>query len=357
MNMVIKMIKKLLLFTGFTFFLFPVLWGQESTPADFDPSPRGAEEIRVMFYNVENLFDTSDDSLKEDQEFLPEGGRHWNDYKYWKKVNNLSSVIISIGGWEPPAVVALCEVENRNALNALFFGSGLEKFDYDIVHKESPDVRGIDVALAYQPKKLTRLKTKAFPVPMDDLSNRPTRDILYVKMETLSNDTLHFLINHWPSRWGGEEATRPKRIRAASVLKGISDSLRSLPGKQNIVIMGDFNDGPENKSIKETLNAKDSASGSYLVNLMRPYLKTNTGTHFYEEETGPEWSLIDQIIISTPLNNTEGIHIGEKAHIFNAEFLLTKEEGIKQPHRSFQGYKFIGGYSDHLPVYIDIITE
>lgn len=340
------------------FSAIPFLWSQESLPEGFDGSPRGSDGLRIMFYNVENLFDTKDDTLKQDQEFLPEGGRYWNDYKFWKKVNNLSSAIVSVGGWEPAAVVALCEVENRNALKALFYGSGLKKFKYEIVHHESPDVRGIDVALAFQPKKLTLLHSKAFPVDLGKLSSRPTRDILYVKMKTLSEDTLHFFVNHWPSRWGGEEATRPKRNRAAKHLKQITDSLENLPGKQNLVIMGDFNDGPENESIKQVLHAQDSASGTYLVNLMMPYIKQkNTGTHFYRGETGPEWHLLDQIIVSRPLLEPENIHIRNKAKIFDAPFLLTEKKGVMRTFRTFQGYKFIGGYSDHLPVYLDIFME
>jgi endonuclease/exonuclease/phosphatase family metal-dependent hydrolase len=349
---------RIILIWGFVLFIIPFLWSQKSLPDGFDGSPRGAKGLRVMFYNVENLFDTKDDTLKQDGEFLPDGGRRWSDYKFWKKVNNLSSVIVSVGGWEPPAVVALCEVENRNALKALFYGSGLKKFDYEIVHHESPDVRGIDVALAYQSKKLTLLHSKAFPVDLGELSSRPTRDILYVKMKTLSQDTLHFLINHWPSRWGGEEATRPKRNRAAKHLKAITDSLKILPNEQNMIIMGDFNDGPENESIKKVLHAQDSTSGTYLVNLMSPYLKQkNTGTHFYREETGPEWHLLDQIIVSRPLIQQDNIHIRNKAMIFDAPFLLTEEKGVTRTFRTFQGYKFIGGYSDHLPVYLDIFVK
>ncbi|MFW6019424.1 MAG: endonuclease [Bacteroidales bacterium] len=330
---------------------------QENFPADFDQEPRGADGLRIMFYNVENLFDTEDDTLKKDEDFLPDGPRNWSEYRFWQKVNKLSSVIISVGGWEPPAVVGLCEVENRNALNALFYGSGLKKYGYNIIHFESPDVRGIDVALAYRPKKLTILHEQAVPVYLGEESSRPTRDILYVKGLTLSNDTLHFFVNHWPSRWGGEEATRPKRNKAAKTLKSVIDSLQSRPSHQNIVIMGDFNDGPEDFSIKNTLRAKDSAENTFLINLMRPYLKTNKGTHFYKEATGAEWNILDQMIVSRPLLKRKGPYTKSKAHIFDADFLLTDDNGNKKPLRSFIGYKYNNGYSDHLPIYLDVLLN
>ncbi|MFO8087990.1 MAG: endonuclease [Bacteroidales bacterium] len=326
----------------------------QGLPEDYDPSPRGEDGLRLMFYNVENLFDTQDDTLKRDEEFLPDGARNWNSYRYWEKINHLASVIVSIGGWEPPAVVGLCEVENLNALKALFYGSGLKKYQYEIVHYESPDVRGIDNALAYQKKKLTLLHSEAIPVFLGNKYKRPTRDILYVKMKTLTNDTLHIFVNHWSSRWGGEEATRPKRIQAAQALRSVIDSLEAIPHEQNIVIMGDFNDTPENESIYKTLMARDSAANTYLVNLMRPWLSANKGTHFYKEATGAQWSILDQIIVSRPLLNPGGLKTSSRAHIFDADFLMTEDDGVRKPHRSFLGFKYIGGYSDHLPIYIDV---
>ncbi len=342
---------------GLIFLSVPFLFAQEGLPEDFSPEPRGVNGLRIMFYNAENLFDTKDDSLKNDQEFLPGGDRNWNEFRFWEKINNLSSVIVSVGGWEPPAMVGLCEVENRNVLNALFYGSGLKKFNYQIVHIESPDIRGIDVALAYQPKKLTLISKRAIEVDLSDLGSRPTRDILYVKLKTLSEDTLHVFVNHWPSRWGGEEASRPKRNAAARVLRQTIDSLQNKSGDQYIIIMGDFNDGPDNESIYDVLSARDSSSQNYLVNLMYPYLKTGEGTYFYKEATGSEWHLLDQIIVSRPVITPGGLHTKSKAGIFDAEFLMSQEKGIKKPFRTFLGFKFVGGYSDHLPVYIDVFSE
>lgn len=333
------------------------LLAQNDLPSGFNPQPRGIDGLRIMFYNVENLFDTKDDSLKRDEEFLPDGDRRWNEYRFWKKINHISSVIVSVGGWEPPGVIGLCEVENLNVLKALFYGSGLKRYDYDIVHFESPDVRGIDVALAFRPQKLTLLHKQAIPVYLGKLSSRPTRDILYAKFRTLSKDTLHVFVNHWSSRWGGEEATRHKRIKAAKTLCHYTDSLSNLYTEQNIVIMGDFNDGPDNESIYSVLNARDTSHGTYLINLMATFNQNKTGTHFYKETTGAEWHILDQLIISKPLIENNNLKTCPKAHIFNAGFLMTKENGIKKPYRTFLGFKYIGGYSDHLPVYMDIFND
>ncbi|MFO8055080.1 MAG: hypothetical protein R6U19_07985 [Bacteroidales bacterium] len=350
------MIKKVL--TGILF-LLPCLTitGQEGFPVDFDPDPRGINKLRVMFYNVENLFDTENDPEKKDDEYTPEGDRRWSEYRFWEKVNNLASVIISVGGWEAPAIIGLCEVENRNTLNALFYGTGLKKFNYEIVHVASPDERGIDVALAFNPKKLTKLSKKAFPVCLEPYSSRPTRDILYVKMKTLSQDTIHVLVNHWPSRWGGEKASRPRRIKAASILKSITDSLENLPGKQNILIMGDFNDEPSDKSLYHTLQARDTTENPRLINLMLPYLGKNRGSYFYSDDTGTQWNLLDQFIVSGPMMKEEGLYTKPRAHIFDADFLMTEDNGIKKPYRTYLGFRYIGGYSDHLPVYMDISTK
>ncbi len=167
--------------------------------------------FRVMFYNVENLFDTKDDSLTSDEEFLPDGDRHWNTNKFYKKLNNIYKVILGVGEWNPPAIVALCEIENRFVLNQLVYQTPLKKFDYKVVHFESPDRRGIDVAMLYR-KELFHVDT-AFPIqinfPFDE--NSKTRDILYVKGSFDKKDTIHFFINHWPSRYGGYMQTKPKR--------------------------------------------------------------------------------------------------------------------------------------------------
>ena len=212
--------------------------------------------FRLMFYNVENLFDTENDSLTNDDEFLPEGLRFWTNKRYWEKLQHISAVIASIGGWNPPEIVGLCEIENRKVLEDLCFKSSLSNLNYKIIHKESPDPRGIDVAFLYQPKKFKPLTYKAIKITIPFNPGFRTRDILYVKGETKNNDTLHVFINHWPSRTGGQLESEPNRIAVSSILeRKLIRFLLSNPVAK-IIIIGDMNDYPENKSLTEILNAR-----------------------------------------------------------------------------------------------------
>ncbi len=236
----------------FLVMLIPVIvWSQ-----NLQNSGNTENRDRIMFYNVENLFDIYNDSLTNDDEFTPEGERRWNNYRFYKKLNNLSKVIISIGEWDPPAVVGLCEIENRFVLNKLIYETPLKNFDYKIIHSESPDRRGIDVALLYRKSKFEPLFY--YPVrinfPGDTLSK--TRDILYVKGVFSGIDTAHLFINHWPSRYGGYEDSKTKRLFVASVLRNKIDSIFFTEMNPGIIIMGDFNDEPWDESIADGLKAK-----------------------------------------------------------------------------------------------------
>ncbi len=318
--------------------------------------PRG--DMRIMFYNAENLFDTYDDSLKVDEEFTPAGVRHWSKGRYYKKLNNISKVMTAIGQWDLPEIVGLCEIENRFVLEGLIKQTALKKYPYRIIHKESPDRRGIDVGLLYRKDKFTPIEYEAVNITFPFDANRPTRDILYVKGYNNSNDTLHIFVNHWPSRWGGQLETDRKRVYVASILRHKVDSLFKEDVNPNIIIMGDLNDYPDNKSVKETLNAKnkfDIIVNEELYNLAY-YLQEEKGkgTHKYQGE----WGVLDQIIVSGSLLNQENsIHLTiDDAHVFDAPFLLESDEhfvGYKT-FRTYVGYKFHDGFSDHLPVYLDL---
>lgn len=312
--------------------------------------------FRVMFYNCENLFDTIDDSLKTDEEFLPEGVRFWSNYKYYDKLKKISKVITAVGGWQPPDLVGLCEIENRKVLVDLTKHTPLYISEYKIIHKESPDKRGIDVALLYQPETFRPLNKRFLTVLFKE-NNRPTRDILYTKGLTNKNDTLHVFVNHWPSRWGGQLESENKRITAAKVLRSIIDSLYQHTQKPNIIIMGDFNDEPENKSISSVLKAEQFNSAlvnNTLYNLTPSAIRENTpGTHKYQGN----WGTLDQLILSANLLTGKGLFTTKNdIHIFNAPFLLEPDEQYlgKKPYRTFIGFKYNGGYSDHLPVFIDL---
>jgi hypothetical protein len=313
---------------------------------------------RVMFYNVENFFDTVDDTLTADEEFLPESNRHWNDHNFYTKLNNIFKVIVAVGGWEPPEVIGLCEVENEFVLKKLIYDTPLLKYEYKMVHRESPDRRGIDVAIIYRKDKLKKLEEGFIPVNFPENPNHKTREIVYMKALTLEGDTLHFFVNHWPSRYGGAEVSEPFRMVAAHTLRKKTDSLLVLNRNARIIIMGDFNDDPADRSLTSGLEAdisSDSIVNNRLYNLTSCINTTNVpGSLKYRGQ----WSRFDQLIISGALLAPgNSLSTGCKhAYIFDDKFLLEYDNeymGYK-PFRSFKGYRYQQGYSDHLPVYLDL---
>jgi hypothetical protein len=311
---------------------------------------------RIMFYNCENLFDIYDDSIKDDGKFTPEGAYHWTKSKYYKKLDNISKVITSVGGWNPPELVGLCEIENKKVLLDLTKQSSLYILNYNIIHKESPDKRGIDVALLYQPQKYKPIYNKFIKIVFPKNRQKKTRDILYSK-GVLSGDTVHIFVNHWPSRWGGQLESEGNRVYVASVLRKITDSIAMVNKYSNIIIIGDFNDTPVDKSLSETLgvfNDTSTINPNSLYNITKISSSyKNKGTIKYHSK----WYKFDNIIISgSLLSNDNNVNmLTDGFSIFNAYFLLEKDVkymGYK-PYRTFIGYKYNGGYSDHLPVFID----
>ncbi|MCF8373241.1 MAG: hypothetical protein K9H64_16600 [Bacteroidales bacterium] len=316
--------------------------------------------VRVMFYNVENLFDTFDDPEKNDEDFLPNGKMNWTFDRYQKKLNNISKVVAAVGQWELPELIGLCEIENRKVLEDLVQNTALTKADYGIIHKESPDERGIDVAALYRKDLVKPLSYQAIPVIFDDAGDK-TREILYFKSLVRKTDTIHFFVNHWPSRWGGQEKSEPKRMAAAKSLKHVTDSILKVNPQAKLIITGDFNDDPIDKSLKEVLQANDpvSVESGKLYNLsLQHYSPSEKGSLKYKGN----WNVFDQFIVSSGLlENSEGFHTSlSDSHIFYGtegnEFLLeedTRYQG-KEPNRTYHGPTFHGGYSDHMPVYLDL---
>jgi predicted extracellular nuclease len=314
------------------------------------------EAYKIMFYNVENLFDNENDSLKNDEEFLPDGDRYWTSSKYYNKLNNIYKVIIAVGGWNPPAIVGVCEIENRSVLNDLVNKTPLVKFEYQIVHHESPDRRGIDVGLLYRDELFKPLYNKAIPVIFPDNPDYKTRDILYVKGIANHSDTLHIFVNHWPSRWGGQLESEPNRVTAAQTLKNTVDSIFNINPNSNIIITGDFNDTPINKSLKDVLQANinfESFENDQLYNISYRLQQTeNIGSYKYQGD----WAMLDQFIVSGfLLNEKNDIYSTlNDVNVFNQDFLLEPDESFYgyKPNRTFIGYRYNGGYSDHLPIYL-----
>lgn len=311
---------------------------------------------RIIFYNVENLFDWTHDSLKNDYEFLPEGNRHWTKYRFYEKLNRVYKVCMACGtDGVPPAVIGICEVENDFVLKQLIEKTPLKNFGYQFVHYEAPDVRGVDVALLYREDIFELFDSKPFTVtfPFDTASK--TRDILYVKGLLFGEDLIHIFINHWSSRYGGQAATMTKRNYAAEYLRTICDSILNDNPKSNILIMGDLNDDPTDASVMDFLTIQRSKYDSLnLVNLTLPLAERGIGTLKH----GISWNLFDQIIVSQSLQKGQhGIKICEEPIIFRFNFLLMEDKtnGGEKLFRTYSGMKFLGGFSDHLPVGVDIL--
>ncbi|HSA04252.1 MAG TPA: endonuclease [Tenuifilaceae bacterium] len=309
-----------------------------------------------MFYNVENLFDPFNDSLTRDDEFTPDGTRHWTWNKMEKKINGIFKVIMAVGEFDPPVIVGFCEVENGFVIHQLIKETPLSKFDYRMVHRESPDPRGIDVALIYRPDRFQLIEKNFFKVVFPDDTARRTREILYAK-GLISKDTLHVFVNHWPSKFGGELESELGRYAAAYILKHKVDSIRVFYSDARILIMGDLNDEPESDPVVKGFGAcmtDDASCDGSFVNISAILKQKGQGSYKYQGV----WGIIDQIILSRSLLTKKHklYTTPTNANVFNAEFLLETDDAFvgKKPFRTFQGYRYHGGFSDHLPVYIDL---
>lgn len=313
-----------------------------------------AQQARIAFYNTENLYDTRNDSLKNDEEFLPEGGKHWTYERFRRKIVRIYQTFVAMGGGEMPAVIGLCEVENREVLDRLVYDTPLEKAGYRIIHRDSPDARGVDVALLYRPDMFEPDSSYWLNIPLP--GHETTREILHVQGRLWGTDTIHVYVNHWPSRFGGAGASAAKRMAAASMLAiSVKQVLFSNPSS-NIVIMGDFNDEPGDESLQavnKILHNNDADSILPLINLSeKKSLFDYEGTLKHQGS----WSIFDQVIVSPSLiNGANGCRlISKKTEIFSASFLLEPDvtyTGYK-PFRTYSGPGYNNGFSDHLPVSI-----
>ena len=286
------------------------------------------EPLTIISYNVENLFDCQHDTLKNDYSFLPDGDHHWTYHKYQTKLDRIAQVVVNISGWESAALVGLCEVENARCLRDLCYR--LKRFHYRYVHYESEDERGIDVALLYDSTKVKVLDSRPLRV---DLNEDNTRDILYVKVLLHERDTMYAMVCHLPSRLGGGAATEWKRLQAKQVIQQQIDSILHQQPQANIVVMGDMND-----------EAKNDLSG--MSNQMVALEQAGQGTHKYQGV----WSCLDQYYVSKELKDRVSVQI------YSPEWLLEEDNKYLdyQPKRTFVGFRYHGGYSDHMPIVLTI---
>ncbi len=333
---------------SFIVFLFIILNTQ---------AQQNASEYSVMFYNTENLFDVQNDSLTNDDEFTIEGARHWSYKKLNRKIQNTAKAILSSSGWEVPVLVGLCEIENRYVLEKLIKETPLKSTPYKIIHKESPDFRGIDVALLYQAEKFYPLQYEYYPLIRKNGELMHSREILYVSGIVDGMDTLHVFVNHWPSRYSGLMETRGLRNRAASLLREKIDDVLLKNSRSKIIVLGDFNDQPSDESILNYLNAIKLPAELHLnqlYNLSAEWENDDIGTLKYQSQ----WFVFDQIIVSgTLLKSESGLYVQDEwATICKLPFLLETDEryGGLKPNRTFNGYRYNGGFSDHLPVLLKL---
>lgn len=302
------------------------------------------QEYTVMFYNTENLFDTVDDTLRDDNEFLPGGSRHWTYNRYRQKLNSIARVITAAGEWEPPVLVGLCEVENESVVKDLVRSPVLEKAGYGFVHRESPDPRGIDLALLYR-HDIVRVSDVRSWIPLTDSGEVfDSRNLLYVK-SSIGRDTLHLILCHWPSRRGGVLAAAELRERMAKLVRIKTDSLQaSSVSTASIIVMGDFNATPSDEIISGL------TAGNGLINLSTQCADNGEGSYKYQGV----WELIDQIIITDSMNDTTGLIYADPLsfRVFKPPFLIVDDPDYPgtKPFSTYNGFRWSGGYSDHLPV-------
>ncbi len=317
----------------------------------------------VAFYNLENLFDTIRNPEINDLEYTPEGKNSWTSKKYKKKLENLSRVIAEIGTGdqqkEPPTILGVSEIENRGVLEDLVRQPKLVNLGYGIVHYDSPDRRGIDVALLYRKKDFVVTSSSNIPLYIFDGEGKRvyTRDQLLVS-GYLDGEEMHFIVNHWPSRSGGEKRSSPYREAAGALNRKIIDSLQKINPKAKVMTMGDMNDGPYNKSIKKFLGAERKKEDTPMHGMFNPFeemSKKGLGTLAYRDA----WDLFDQIIMTGSFLDTNDTDYSTykywKAGIFNKPYLV-------QQTGQYKGYPLRNtssevGYSDHFPVYVYIIKE
>lgn len=313
--------------------------------------------VTAAFYNVENLFDTINDPAIDDDEFLPSSAKKWNTEKYNKKLENIAKVIKSINKKELPEIIGFAEIENRQVLEDLISISYLRNGNYQIVHQDSPDGRGIDVALIYKPAEFQYISHSIIPFTAAEEPDFKLRDILYVQGILSKKDTVHVFINHWKSRSGGEKETEKYRVIQSQLLRSRVDELLASDKNAKILIMGDLNDEPRNVSIFEYLKANNNmADTKNLFNLMLPLADEGNGTLTYRGK----WNMLDNIIVSRSfLTNNKGFIVEKnRGNIFNPEFItFVNNKGEKSPNRTYGGNNYYGGYSDHYPVYVTFIKR
>lgn len=312
------------------------------------------KNITVALYNCENFFDTKDDPTKNDDEFLPTSKLKWDNERYMNKLTKIAQVLDStVAGEALPSIIGLVEIENIEVLNDLIAKSQFANKNYQALCTDSPDERSIDVGLLYDKSQFKLIEFKEINATNSNLGDYKTRNILYAVLKTKKGDVMHVFVNHWPSRRNGEQESEPRRVYAAQQVRTKINEIQAKDINAKVIVMGDFNDHPNNKSILEELLAKENPADKN--DLYNPYFALDAakqGTHYYDKE----WRVLDQIIISQGLiKSKKGLaYKPNSASILKKEFVLYKNSktGEERPNRTYSGEKYHNGYSDHLAVYL-----
>lgn len=300
-----------------------------------------------MCYNVENLFDLEDDPMTDDNAFLPQGERYWHAKRYNHKLRQLSKVMLAAGEWDTPALIGLCEIENATVVTDLLRRTPLKGLGYRFCVTQRSDRRGIRVGLLYQPDRFKPISHHSIPVQFTRRQHKSTRDLLYVSGLIATGDTLDLFVCHFPSRYGGEKESEPDRIDAAMTLRRLTDSLSQCRNHPLLIAMGDFNDNPTDPSIAHYLTG-GCLHNLFVADTKQPF----PGTHKYQNS----WSLFDQIFCNrTPESDGSFRPVKTGTRIFAPHFLLIDDKTWlgKRPFRTYHGFRYEGGFSDHLPVIAD----
>jgi len=308
--------------------------------------------VRLMFYNVENLFDISDDPLTGDNDFLPGGVMKWTSGRYYRKINSLYKTIVAAGSSSPPDIVSFCEVESRKVLEDLAYGTYLAKVDYWIIHEDSPDQRGIDVCLLYRADRLSLIDYRYWIPSGIKKEDYTTRSVLCARF-SFRGDTFHVILNHWPSRRGGVLAGETLRGKISAMVREKTDSIAgSGPEGGKVIIAGDFNCTPDDNEIRSLVEHGQKRLS--LTDLSGHLADEGQGTYRYRGT----WEMIDQVIVSGALlTSGKGLFTRtDMLTIFRPEFLLKKDPKYPglSPYATYVGYRYQGGFSDHLPVLLDL---
>ena len=314
----------------------------------------------IGFWNVENLYDTLNDPFRNDDDFTPTGAYAWNGQRYRTKIDRLAEVISQMGTEATPdglALLGLCEIENKSVVNDLVHSPRLKARNYQIIHIEGPDARGVDPSFIYNPNYFKVAKALSYHVRLHPDSMHKTRDILVVSGSFL-DEPLTVLVNHWPSRRGGEMLSRENRNAAARLARHIADSITQADQNMKVVIMGDLNDDPVNDCVKKYIRTYADihyAKRDDYFNPMEKPFKRGIGTLAWQDS----WNLFDQILLNAPwIPGEYGSWQYYAVRIFNKPFVKGDFGSFKgYPFRTYSGGAYTGGYSDHFAVYIVIARE